>query len=94
MHTLPRLACITDEEWIDPDLFNHTSITCCFNGLYKCDKGHVPIPSLNSSQKIKRCAPGTWKVKNMGMMIVILCIVVVSFIVQITCKVVSMHMYM
>ena len=58
VHKLPELCEITDEEWINPALFERLSITS--------DVTSYALPLARDTHLMKRCIAGTWKVKNMG----------------------------
>ncbi|PVD26269.1 hypothetical protein C0Q70_13939 [Pomacea canaliculata] len=56
-HTLPRLACISDEEWIGPELFQH------WDSSWQMDSSTYILPLYNSSKKLSACPPGPWRMK-------------------------------
>jgi hypothetical protein len=58
-YTLPRLACLNDEEWIHPDMFLRADPS------WK-DGSERVMPLYNKSQKLAACEPGPWKMKATG----------------------------
>ena len=59
-YTLPRLACLSDDEWMHPDLF------CEIDASWKTDSGSHLMPLFNKSQTLAACEPGPWKMKATG----------------------------
>ena len=61
-HTLPRLTCIVDEEWLHPDLF----LLVDPDWSRDSESSNHILPLYNTSDELENCEPGTWKVKNLG----------------------------
>ena len=59
-YTLPRLACLSDDEWMHPDLF------CEIDTSWKTDSDSHLMPLFNKSQTLAACEPGPWKMKATG----------------------------
>ncbi|KAK7505417.1 hypothetical protein BaRGS_00003162 [Batillaria attramentaria] len=56
-YTLPRLACISDDEWISPDLFSQ------WDKSWETNISAHSLPLYNSSKKLAACQPGPWRMK-------------------------------
>ncbi len=61
-HTLPRLACFVDEEWLPPELFSLADPAWTRDTKLTNHK----LPLYNATTQLEACEPGTWKVKNLG----------------------------
>ena len=59
-YTLPKLACLSDDEWMHPDLF------CQIDASWKTDSDSHLLPLWNQSQTLAACEPGPWKMKATG----------------------------
>lgn len=55
-YTLPRLACLADDEWIQPQQFVQMDHTWEETGQHL-------IPLRNSSDKLASCKEGAWRMK-------------------------------
>ena len=73
-YTLPRLSCLSDEEWMHPDLFHNLD-----PGWRREGEGARPprlLPLYNLTDRLAACPPGPWKMKATGCS---LCVYVQSF---------------
>ena len=60
LYTLPRLSCVSDDEWMHPDLFYQ--LDCSWQ---TASHFHL-LPLYNESKALAACEPGPWKMKAAG----------------------------
>ena len=55
VQTLPRLSCMTDEEWIHPKMFEKAG----------WNDTECSLPLWNKSHKLQECTPGSWRASDL-----------------------------
>ena len=58
-HTLPYLTMVTEVEWLDAKCFSELDPTWPVEGAHS-------LPLRSTSDELKRCNPGAWRVKVAG----------------------------